>query len=184
VFLSTVTLDSTEAAALVSAVVAFIILILDRLLIEPRKWKLRYKIQSLEKRLEVHGWLISVLKGCQEKAKRQGGAPGETHLLESIDIINLEKIFGNKAYLLSDELKKTWYDLQAKDAYFEMMRVRKGEVDEAAPVNLVGGGTVQPPPVKHEIIGGDLTAMQIQAEADSAKSQNRYDKLTGLAKWL
>jgi len=188
VCLSTVTLDSTEVAALVSAVVAFIILIADRLFIEPRKWKSRYKIQSLEKKLEVHGWLISVLKGCQEKEKRQGGAPpGETHLLESSDIINLEKIFGSKAYLLSDKLKETWYDLQAKDTYFEMMRVRTAEVEQQQPVNLrptttMPASTMQLPPIRHDIIGADLTEMQTQAESDLTKLQDEYDKLTGTSK--
>jgi len=152
-----VVIDSTLLAALVSAVVAFIILTLDRFLIEPRKWRSRYEIRALEKALETHNWLVSVLKVCQQKAKRQTERKF-SHVLEREDILNLEEIFERKAWLISEELRQTWYDLQGKDTYFEMMSVKSRE---------------------RKLTAADLTKMQEQAQSDSAQLQSRYRELTG-----
>ena len=109
----------TLTAAVVSAVVAFAILGLDRFLIEPRKWRVRYVVRQLEKSIQVHAWLLSILRACQEKAKRTPEVEAKLpHLLESDDVRKLEDIFEKNAYSLSKELKQTWYDAQRKDTTF------------------------------------------------------------------
>jgi hypothetical protein len=177
-------IDSNLLSAIIAAVVAFTILFLDRIFIEPRKWTSRYEIRTLEKALEVHGWLLSVLNACEEKAKRQAEkrATPPSHLLESADILQLEGIFGKKAYLLSERLKQTWYDLQRKDAYFGMMKVRNRETIPLEPIvsrnPWPSPFVLTPRSMKHEIIDADLTDMQKQAEADFAALKSRYTKLT------
>jgi hypothetical protein len=163
-------MDTNVLAAVVSAVVSIFIWILFQFRIEPRRWKSRYEIRSLERKLEVHGWLISVLKACEEKARRQQSKTGsQTHLMETSDILQLEGVFGRKAYLLSEKLRQTWYELQRKDTYFEMMRVKNRET-----MGLAGA-----PQMKHELTLGDLTEMQRCAERDFADLQGRYITLTG-----
>jgi len=145
-------------SGIISALVAFVILVIDRFLIEPRIWHSRYKLRSLEKSLEVYGWLISVLKVCQQKAKRQTQEKF-THLLEKGDILNLEEIFEKKkAYLLSERLRQTWYDLQKEDTYFVMMKIKNGEP-------------------QFKLTAADLTKMQEQAETDFDQLQSRYNAL-------
>jgi hypothetical protein len=159
------------AATLVSVLVSTIVTLYIVKWVEPKKWISRYGIRSLEKALEVHGWLLSVLRACVEKARRQEGTEkAGPHLLESSDIWTLETIFGKRAYLLSDRLNQTWYDLQRKDAYFEMTRVKHRE-----PIDLPGAS-----PMIHEMVGADLTEMQKQVEADFAALRSRYEKMTGL----
>jgi hypothetical protein len=162
-------IDPNILSAIIAAVVAFIVLLLDKLLIEPRKWTARYEIRTLEKALEAHGWLLSVLKACEEKAKRQAEkrANPPPHLLESADILQLEEIFGKKAYLLSEKLKQTWYDLQRKDAYFEMMKVRNQETIPIPPlIPDTMFASITPQSVKHQVVAADLMEMQKQAERD------------------
>jgi hypothetical protein len=180
--LTELTIDSTLLAALISAVVAFIVLSADRFVIEPRKWRSRYEIRTLEKAIQVHAWLLSVLKGCREKAQRQAEKRENPppHLLESADIWKLDDIFERNAYLLSSELKGTWYEMQKRDQYFELARVRHRDVDRPPPVETLGGGRVEFSPTRHEAIADDLTEMEKQAVADLKRLQTKYGKLTRL----
>ena len=181
--LSSVTIDSTLLSAIIAATVAFIILTVDRLVIEPKTWHRRYEIRWLEKQIQVHEWLLTILYACREKAKRQAEKRTNPlpHLLESADIGKLEVIFEKNAYLLGDKLRTTWYDLQGRDTYFELARVRHRDVDNVPPIQTVGGATVEFPPRKHEVISDDLTEMEKQAEDAMATLRSTYRKLTGFA---
>jgi hypothetical protein len=173
--------DPTFLAAVVSAIVAFAVLGLDKFFIEPRKWLKRYQIRVDEKAIGLHWWLISILKACREKAMRQieeGSKPVQPHLLESVDIWKLEEIFEKKAYLLSDALKRKWYDLQRQDKFFELIRVRYRDEDRF-PTVKTPQGELQVPSMRHEVIAIDLTSMEKQAEEDLASFQGRHERLTG-----
>ena len=75
--------------------------------------------------------------------------------------MNLEEIFEKKAWLLSEELRQTWYDLQGKDTYFEMMSIKSEE---------------------RKLTAADLAKMQEQAQSDLAQLQSRYRELTGFGR--
>ena len=155
--------DSTVWAAAVSAVVAFLILAIDRLWIEPRKWRSRYQVKSLEAAIEIHEWLVSVLKACREKAERTPQRPDKPpHLLESDDIRKLEDILEKKAYLLSKKLKQTWYEAHRKDKTFLLDGVKHRDRD-------------------FRVLSIDLAEMQKQAETDLSELQSRYEKMTKLS---
>jgi hypothetical protein len=170
-------------ATIVSVLISTVVTLFVVYVVEPKKWRSRYGVKALEKALEVHGWLVSILRACQEKAKRQEGATDkEPHLLESSDIWTLEEIFGKKAYLLSDRLKQTWYDLQRKDKYFAMVGAKYRRTTKSSPITVKEGEMeigVPPLELTQETCGSDLTEMQKEAEADFAGLQSRYAKMTG-----
>lgn len=152
-----VALDPTLTAAFVSAIVAILILAIDRFWIEPRKWRRRYEIRWRQKQIEVHQWLLSVLAACRYKAGRiphQQGEPERTytHILESDDVQKLEDIFEKRAALLSDELKQTWYDLQKKDTTFLLDQTKHRE-----PMTT---GVDWFPALKHKVFAANLGAME------------------------
>jgi hypothetical protein len=180
--LASITVDSTLLSALISAVVAFIIVTADRFFFEARTWHKRYEIRWLEKQIQIHEWLLTILNACREKAKRQAekSTNRPPHLLESADIGKLENIFEKNAYLLGDSLRKTWLALQGRDQYFELARVRNRDVDVVPPLETPQG-PMQFPPTKHEAVFDDLTEMEKQAETDLACLRLRYRKLTGFA---
>jgi hypothetical protein len=172
-------IDSTLWAALVSAIVAIVILGIDRYWIEPRKWSSRFEIKSLERQLEALQWLLSVLAACKEKAGRiptRQGQPerGYTHLLESDDVQKLEDIFEKKASLLSRQLKQTWYDLQREDTSFLLDSTKHRE-----PMNTPLKGFGQ---MKHKVFTANLANMERQAKSDFATVSNTYFKKTGF--WI
>jgi hypothetical protein len=176
-----VPVDPTLLAAVVSAIVAFAVLGLDKFFIEPRKWLNRYHTRVDEEAIGVHSWLISILKACREKAKRQikeGSKPAQPHLLESADIWKLEEIFEKKAYLLSDALKRTWYDLQKHDKSLELTHVRYRD-EVMLPTIKTPTIDFHSPPMRYNVIAVDLTSMEKQAEDDLASLQGRYERMTG-----
>jgi hypothetical protein len=120
----------------------------------------------VEKSLAVYGWLISILRACRSKAARRALANVPQYLLETSDIPDLEGIFGERAYLLSEELRQTWYDLQKTDAYSDMMKVKYREIDPA----------FNKPRTE---VYADMTKMQKQAEEDFSKLSADYKKKTG-----
>jgi hypothetical protein len=102
------------------------------------------------------------------------------HLLESSDIWTLEEIFGKRAYLLSDRLKQTWYDLQKKDTFFTMLGVKHRRTIFKGPSVKIDESTILPTTeTKEEVIGADLTEMQKQAEDDFHQLQARYARVSG-----
>lgn len=156
-------LDPTLTAALVSAIVAVSILAIDRLWIEPRKWRRRYEIRWRQKQIEVHQWLLSVLAACRHKAGRIPRREGEsertyTHLLESDDVQKLEDIFEKRAALLSDELKGTWYDLQEEDRTFLLDQTKHREP--------MATGADWFPALRHRVFVANLAKMERQAWDD------------------
>jgi hypothetical protein len=163
----------TLTAAVVSAVVAFAILGLDRFLIEPRKWRVRYVVRQLEKSVQVHGWLVSVLRACQEKAKRTPEVEAKLpHLLESDDVRKLEDIFEKNAYSLSKELKQTWYDAQRKDTTFLFDAVKHR--DKIGAPTIFGS-------VEHRVVSVDLTEMQEKTEIELEFTLKVHRNLTRFA---
>jgi len=120
--LSTTSIDTTIYSALISAVVAFIILALSKFLIEPRQWRSRYEIRSLEKALEVHGSLIAVLDGCHGKALLANVHATAQYRVDSHDIRELETIFERKSYLLSEALREQWSNLHLSQSHFGALK--------------------------------------------------------------
>ena len=158
-----VALDPTLTAALVSAIVAVLILAIDRFWIEPRRWRKRYETKWRQKQIEIHQWLLSVLVACRHKAGRipsQEGKPERTytHLLESDDVQKMEDIFEKKAALLSDQLKQAWYDLQREDSTFLQDRTKHRE-----PMMT---GVDWFPALKHRVFVANLVNMERQATED------------------
>ncbi len=49
-------------AAIVSAVVAIVILTVKEFAIEPRRWRKNIRVSNLEKRLQVYGKLITIFE--------------------------------------------------------------------------------------------------------------------------
>lgn len=105
-----------------SLVVALVILGLDKLLLAPRADKRRYELSELEKRLDAYGELVAVLKAT--KKKREAVKPrswGEhqhddlSHYLEQHDIKALDKLFGEKARLMSRKLIDLWISQLGQD---------------------------------------------------------------------
>ena len=88
--------------------------------------------------------------------------------------------FGKRAYLLSDRLRQTWYDLQRKDKYFGMAGVKHRRTIKF-PSLTKEFGAAPPLELTEETIGSDLTEMQKQAETDFAELRSRYTKMTGFS---
>ena len=164
-----ITLDPNIWVPLVSVLVSVSVTLLIVFLVEPHKWRSRYEIKSLEKSVGGHGYLVSVLEACKEKAKRTPERPDKkSHLLEGDDVRKLEDIFEKRAYLLSKELRQTWYDFQAKDTTFLMDKTKHRDAASTA----FGA--------KFIMFESDLAEMQRQAEDDLAKLRERYAGKTGI----
>lgn len=86
--------------------------------------------------------------------------------------------FGKRAYLLSDRLRQTWYDLQRKGRYFGMA-VLKHRRTMKFPSLAKDFGAAPPLELAEETIGSDLTEVQKQAETDFAELRSRYTKMIG-----
>ena len=152
-------IDSTLLSAIIAAFVAICILFVDRVFIEPRTWKKRYEIRSLEKALETHGWLISILASCHAKVQmliKEGiKQVSADYYVDTNDIRKLELIFEKKAYLLSDRLKELWIELHTTVPQFAELKL----------------GTIL-------ILYLPLKSIQDQAEKDFSEYQELYKKLT------
>lgn len=150
-------IDPNVLSAIIAAVVAFIILFLDRYFIEPRIWRKRNEILSLEKTLEVYGSLVTILKSCNYRAFMQNGArPTDLYNVDRHDIGELEVIFERKGYLLSNELRKEWETLHGNQSH--LGQLKQGTFTD---LNL------------------PLKRMKELAEGDFKKYNERYAKLTG-----
>jgi hypothetical protein len=159
--------DTTIVAAFVSAVVAIIILAIDRFWIEPRRWQSRYEVRLLERRVKTHAWLVSVLEASKAKAKRVPTSK-VPYLLEGDDVRKLEDIFERKAYLLSDQLRQAWYDLQVRDTTFLMDKTKHRDTMGTGIPEL---GLL---PSRYQVFSIDLSAMHHQAGADLAELRSHY----------
>lgn len=148
-------LNPNLLSALIAAVVAFIVLLLDKLFIEPRKWKKRYEIRTLERALEVHGSLITILRECHQRALLQNVSANAQYNVNLADLYALQSIFQRKSYLLSQQLRTQWENLQGSQSHLpELMEA------QVASLNL------------------PLREMRELAERDFEAYSKRYAKLT------
>lgn len=154
--------DSTIIAATVSAIVAFVILVISNFLIFPRRWKRNLKVKNLERRLEVYGALLTILDSMAEKAKRQakGGEKYEPHTMENpFDYHRLLKIFERENYLLSDKLSQLWLQFIQRDTYFAVYR------------SLKEG---------HGLLDANFADMHTLVREEYAELKQQYKKITGI----
>ena len=126
-----ITIDPNLVSAIIAAVVAFIVLFLDRLFIEPRKWKRRYEIRATEKALEVYGPIVTILKRCHERAVRNQVAPERQYTLDRADLTRLKEIFETKAFMLSNVVQVSWNSMYAANAELitELLGYSSNDVD-------------------------------------------------------
>ena len=90
-------------AAIVSSVMAFVILTVKKFAIEPRRWRKNYSNQQFRKTAaDIYGELITILKSCEHKAMRKHLDDTDplksnrvaSHVLEnSFDSNRLQEIF-------------------------------------------------------------------------------------------
>jgi hypothetical protein len=130
-------------------------------MIQPRRWKKDVQLKNLQKRLEVYGGLVVILKSCREKAKRQRKeGQKETHLMENpYDYKKLARIFERYGYLLSDDVSKLWLDFMTADTYFAVYNSLKK-----------GSG----------LLSHDFSVLEKSAEAEYEKLKVQYRGLTGI----
>jgi len=154
--------DSTIIAATVSAIVAFVILVISNFLIHPRRWKRNLKVKTLERRLEVYGALLTILDSMAEKAKRQAKEEEkyEPHTMENpYDYYRLSKIFERENYLLSDKLSQLWLQFIQRDTYFAVYRpIKEG----------------------HGLLDANFTDMHALVRKEYAELKQQYKKITGI----
>jgi len=168
-------------SALFVALVSIVIFVIGSLLVEPWKWRKRNEIRRLEKTLETYGWLISVLKGSAAKGRRfpTHGTNPEPYVLEAKDILQLDEIFGVKAYLLSEKLKETWREVQEKDTGFVIESTRHRDT-----IPIPQTKSNWPVEMKQGAMQIDLSEMQRQAESDFTVLEQRYMYLTLPPRWF
>jgi hypothetical protein len=153
---TTVTIDANLLSALIAAAVALVVLLLDKLVIEPRKWKKRYEIRSLEKTLEVYGALVTILKTCHTRALMQNAPSTAQYTVNLNEISQLEVIFERKRYLLSEQLCTQWENLEKYEP--QLGELKTGAISD---LNL------------------PLKEMRGVAEREFAGYTKRYEELTG-----
>jgi hypothetical protein len=154
---SLIPIDSTLFSAIIAALVAFVVLALDRYFIEPRKWRERLKVRTLEKVLEVYGSLVTILKSCRSRALMQNAPPNVQYTVDRDDMRELEAIFEGKSYLLGGKLQAEWNRLHEVES-------RIGDLKDGRNTQL----------------NLPLRVMRETAERDYRNFLATYMKLTGL----
>jgi hypothetical protein len=109
-------------SAFTSLVVALVVLGVDKMILTPRARKRAYDLHELERRLDAYGELVALLKATRKKAETsyfarqtKGKLNGFSHYVEQHDIKTLDKLFGEKARLMSPKLIDTWIEQLGKD---------------------------------------------------------------------
>lgn len=167
-FLSVILNNPSIVAATISAVVAFAILGIDRFVLTPRANRRRYALTHLERRLDVYGHLVALLKGARKKGDALGeiSAPtkarGYKHVLEIHDITALDRLFGEEARFFSNRILDSWLGILARDKYRILDSIREKREIGANAVRLVPE---------------DLSEMQQIAESEFDEIFEQWQKL-------
>ncbi len=108
-------------SALISLAVSLVVLGLDKLLLTPKARKRAYELRDLEKRLDVLGELVALLRATGKKANafwRESQTPDAkrlSHYIEQHDLKALDCLFGEKARLMPPKLADLWTDQLRQD---------------------------------------------------------------------
>lgn len=162
--------DPTLVSAVISALVAFAILGIDRFILTPRARKTSYELRELEKRIDAYGSLVALLKGTKKKGEAMGErssvvrSGGLTHLLEADDIKSLRILFQRKTRFFSSKLLDLWFRLIEEDKYQRMGRIMQGAVNEGS----------------RELFAHNLSEMQEVAELEYEKLKARWEDIAGV----
>ena len=119
---------SAIIAAMVSTAISVVIFLVREKKIEPGRWKKNIEFKHLEKQLETHGMLLTMLESFAQRAKRQdvGGSSGIPHLLQfPTDLDKIKEIFEKSRYLLPKELVDEYLSMVRKDECFQDSGSRK-----------------------------------------------------------
>ena len=153
--------DSTIVAAIVSAVISFLVLIISNFVIQPRRWKQNIAVRNVEKRLEVYGSLLTILKSLAEKGKRQHkeGDVKMYRMENPYDYRRMVGLFERYNYLLSSAVSQSWLDFISSDTFFQVFSsMEKGE----------------------RLLSVDLSKMEKLVEAEYEELKAQYHSLTGM----
>jgi hypothetical protein len=161
-------------SAVTSLIVASAILGLDKLVLAPKADKRKYELNELEKRLDAYGELVALLKTTKMKREAQRsrlgrkGLPDDlSHYLEQHDIKTFDKLFGEKARLMSPKLIDLWIGQMGQDPSQVMDRKRRQE------------------PISEEDLGStglflDLRKMEQAAESEYKQLTAHWEKLAAI----
>ena len=162
---SNISVDSTIVAAVVSATISVAILVVSSFIIQPRRLRHSWKVEYLEKRLEVYGTLNTILDSMQVKTERQPvNLPDEsktyTFQMENpFDYNRLLAILEKKNYLFSKEISELWLKVLKDDKHFSIYD------------SLRGG---------HGLTLADFNDMQERTKKEYSDLKTQYEKLTGI----
>jgi hypothetical protein len=164
--------ESGIIAAIVSAVVAIAILTVKEFAIESRRWRKNIRVSNLEKRLQIYGELITILKSCEHKAMRKHLDDTDSsksnrvasHVLENpFDGNRLQEIFEKSHYLLSTKLLDQWYRFIMEDEFLAFFRSKKSIYESEK--------------TKDSSLLVDFREMQCIAQTEYAELKQQYDLL-------
>ena len=158
-------------AAVVSAIVAFAVLGIDKLVLTPRAHKRSYELGHLERRLYAYAHLVSLLRSSRKKGEALAElskpiqASERRHVLEIHDIKALDFLFGEQAHLFSDEMLSLWFAVLRRDKYRILDQIReKRTLGESAP----------------RLVPDDLSEMEQVAELEYKELVARWEGLAGI----
>lgn len=155
-----ISIDSTIVAALVSAIIAFVILGVSSLVDQPRKLKNRLKIDFLEKQLGAYGALVALINSLQAKSQRTEFLRKQVEykftMENPYDYKRLLNLIEKQNYLFSKNIAESWTKFLEKDIHFSLMS-NKGNT-----------------------LGVDLKEMQELAVKEYDELKVQYEKLTNI----
>lgn len=158
-------------AAVVSAIVAFAVLGIDKLVLTPRARRRSYELGHLEKRLYAYGHLVALLRASRKKGEalaelsKSIQASERRHVLEIHDIKALDLLFGEQAHLFSDEVLSLWFAVLRRDKYRILDQIREKRIlGESVP----------------RLVPDDLSEMERVAGLEYKELVARWEGLAGI----
>jgi len=158
-------------AAFISAIVALLILGIEKLVLMPKERRKNLELRELEKKIDAYGQLVALLKGARKKGEAVGEesepvrVAGLTHQLEYHDVRTLDYLFGRKARLFSEKILGLWFDLLRKDTthLLDTIRHRESVSESGRPIMV-----------------HDLSETQQVAESEYQELLTQWEKLAGI----
>lgn len=163
---SNLPVDTTIIAAVVSAIVSVAVLLVSSYVIQPRRIRQSWSKEHLEKRLAVHGELVTILDSLEAKGRRQGitGDPqvkkeAPFEMENPSDYNRLLSLIEKQNYLFSQGISQLWFKLLSDDKYHSFFSS-----------SIKPNGTLLV----------DLTELQTVAKKEYAELRKAYETLTGI----
>jgi len=128
-------LNPSIVAAIISAVVSFMILGMDKLFLAPKARRESYELAELEKRISAYRQLIALLRLSASQAAAIKGTqlPRDKPLyyLEKNDVEAVDLLFRTYARLLSQEIAEKWFKAIRDDASLATLRIGEQQSDRS-----------------------------------------------------